>query len=109
VYRLSNLNALSLNDAARLLKNARAYLSFALMALSLSSGMTVTETVFRSRLKGRGVRCDAATPLSGTNSRFPSSRRCTSWLWYRDRRTMSAIKSPLRHRHLRRTDASRGP
>ncbi len=31
--------------------------------------------------------------------------RCTSLLCYRERRTTSAIKSPLRHRRPRRTDA----
>ena len=63
MYRLSNLNALSLNDAARLLKNARAYLSFALMALSLSSGMTVTENGVpeSSERKGSPLRRSNAT------------------------------------------------
>ena len=47
-----------------------------------------------------------AMPANGTNSRFPSSTRCTSLLYYRERRTTSVINSSLRHHRLRRTDAS---
>ena len=48
---------------------------------------------------------DRSNGSKWTNSRFPSSTRCTSSLCYRERRTTSATKSPSRHRRLRKTDA----